>query len=62
MVLTGTWRKSSYSASMGDCLEVAPAGNAVLVRDSRDKGGPVLLVAAAPWRAFLAAVKAAPVE
>ena len=36
------WRKSSYSGDNGgECVEVATAG-AVLVRDTADRGGPVL--------------------
>ncbi|MEU9870374.1 DUF397 domain-containing protein [Actinomadura sp. NPDC048021] len=46
MDLTDTkWRKSSYSASNGgNCIELAGAGDAVAVRDSKDPDGPVLLL------------------
>ncbi|MBC2867911.1 DUF397 domain-containing protein [Streptomyces mexicanus] len=50
------WRKSSYSGNTGgDCLEVAdnyPAP-AVPVRDSKNPCGPVVIVGAAAWQAFV---------
>ncbi|MEU8736011.1 DUF397 domain-containing protein [Streptomyces halstedii] len=49
------WRKSSYSGpNGGDCVEVAdgyPA--AVPVRDSKNSAGPVLLLGADAWQAFV---------
>ena len=36
------WRKASYSASNGGCVEVADHSNRVLVRDTQDRTGPVL--------------------
>lgn len=53
------WRKSSYSANNGYCVEVWPlaAVPAVLVRDSKDPDGPVLEFTAAQWRAFTERVK-----
>jgi Domain of unknown function (DUF397) len=47
------WRKSSYSAESGACVEVAPTPDRVLVRDSKDPDGPALAVSAAAWRALL---------
>ncbi|HWU09698.1 MAG TPA: DUF397 domain-containing protein [Streptomyces sp.] len=49
------WFKSSYSdsSSGNDCVEVATAGGAVHVRDSKDVPGPYLGFALAPWKAFL---------
>ncbi|HKN56484.1 MAG TPA: DUF397 domain-containing protein [Amycolatopsis sp.] len=37
-----TWVKSSYSATDENCVEVAFAEPAVLIRDSKDPGGGVL--------------------
>lgn len=53
------WRKSRRSASEGNCVEVAllPEG-AFAVRDSKDKGGPVLWLSADRWRQFTAEIKA----
>jgi hypothetical protein len=61
------WRKSSYSGSQANCVEVgragragraAPAGHGVAVRDTRDRGGLVLSLSAAAWRALLAGIRA----
>ena len=53
------WRKSRYSASEGNCVEVAALpGGGRAVRDSKDTGGPVLLFSAADWRGLLARLKA----
>lgn len=49
------WRKSSYSAGNGGCVEVAWSGD-VLVRDSKQIGGPPLRLPVGQWRRFLAAV------
>ncbi|MGH3935906.1 MAG: DUF397 domain-containing protein [Pseudonocardiaceae bacterium] len=47
------WHTSSYSTTNGDCVQVAPAPNRVLVRDSKDPHGPALAVPTPAWRAFL---------
>jgi Domain of unknown function (DUF397) len=53
------WRKSTYSSSNGGaCIEVAAADRAVVVRDSKDTGGPVLAFGQQTWQAFAAKVKA----
>jgi len=53
------WRKASYSASNGGgCVEVADQANRVLVRDTQDRSGPVLVFTPAQWRAFTGRVKA----
>ncbi|MBD0674047.1 DUF397 domain-containing protein [Streptomyces sp. CBMA156] len=52
------WFKSSYSAQANDCVE---AGRLILggmvVRDSKDSGGPALAFTADAWDAFLSGVK-----
>ena len=48
------WRTSSYTGGQGNCVEVAPTAGTVLVRDAKDREGPVLAVPATAWRAFLA--------
>jgi hypothetical protein len=50
------WRKSSYSSS-GACVEVCRRAGAVLLRDSKDPGGPVLSFEGDTFHDFLAAVK-----
>ncbi|KAB1988724.1 DUF397 domain-containing protein [Streptomyces triticiradicis] len=48
------WFKSSYSAGDGgDCVEVADAGTAVLVRDSKRPEDAFLTVGAVQWAAFV---------
>ncbi len=50
------WRKSSASIGNGQCAEVG-GGPAVFVRDSANRGGPVLEFTPAGWRAFTVAVR-----
>ena len=47
------WRKSSHSGANG-CVEVDIRADRVAVRDSKDRGGPVLLFTLHEWEAFLA--------
>jgi len=51
------WRKASYSASNGGCVEVADDSDCVLVRDTQYRTGPVLRFSAAAWRVFADRVK-----
>ncbi len=53
---TATWRRSSRSSATANCVEVAAAGPAVGVRDSKDPDGPVLVLPAASWTHFVAAI------
>lgn len=58
-VSEAAWRKSSWSAFHGNCVEVAPlGGDWVGVRDTKDRGeGPVLCFENDSWRDFLNHVK-----
>jgi hypothetical protein len=48
------WRKSSYSGHPNtSCVEVALAGNAVGVRDSKNTDGPQLAFPATAWHTFV---------
>jgi Domain of unknown function (DUF397) len=53
----GRWRKASYSATNGNCVEVADATGVVLVRDTTDRGGAALNVSAAAWQSFTTSLK-----
>lgn len=53
------WRKSSYSGQGGgNCIEVADHGSRVMVRDTKDRTGPMLRFSSAAWRRFADKVKA----
>jgi len=55
--MESSWRKSSYSGpNGGECVEVATA-EAVLVRDTADRDGPVLTFTADTWRAFTSTIR-----
>ena len=52
------WFKSSYSGGSQECVEVAFIdGDAVGVRDSKDRGGPALSFTPAAWEAFTASAR-----
>ena len=53
------WKKSSWSAGNGSCVEVADLDHAVGVRNSRDNsaGHPMLTFSPADWEAFIADVQ-----
>jgi hypothetical protein len=57
------WRRSSYSNNGGaDCVEVGLSAEAesVLVRDTKDRSGPILRFNPPTWRVFAAQLKADP--
>ena len=54
------WRKSSYSGGNGgNCIEVAGRSRAgrILVRDTKDRTGPILRFPADVWRRFATQLK-----
>lgn len=51
------WRVSAYSASEGNCVEVGSADDAILVRDTKNRGGGSLHVSPGTWRRFAATIK-----
>lgn len=54
------FHKSSYSGNNGSCVEVGTCDcqNEVLVRDTKDREGPVLSFSTGSWAAFIDGVKA----
>jgi Domain of unknown function (DUF397) len=56
--MDAAWRKSTHSgASGGDCVETASKAGTVMVRDTADRDGGTLLIGAAAWSRFIAAVR-----
>jgi hypothetical protein len=53
----GGWRKSSYSGSSNNCVEVTPHGTAVAVRDSKDPHSPALTISHGAWDTFTRHIK-----
>ena len=51
------WRKSSYSGSGNNCVEVAQTMTGCAVRDSKNPDGGHLIFGADAWAAFVADVK-----
>jgi hypothetical protein len=50
------WRKSTY-CSNGDCVEVAVLDEEVVVRNSKNRHGPILHFTPIEWEAFLSGVR-----
>ncbi|WP_410595112.1 DUF397 domain-containing protein [Amycolatopsis sp. lyj-23] len=50
------WRKSSYSGTEENCVEVN-LGRVSQIRDTKDRSGGTLAVSSAAWRAFLRKAK-----
>jgi hypothetical protein len=51
------WRKSSYSGTNGNCVEVADAERVVMVRDTKDRDGGTVTFAPGAWTNFTASLK-----
>jgi hypothetical protein len=56
MILPFTWVRASYCTSSG-CVEVAPIGDSIGIRDSKDVGLGQQTYDAQSWRDFTASVK-----
>jgi len=51
------WRKAQRSMGNGECVEVAPASERVLIRDSMDPDGSMLQYHAEAWQSFIREAK-----
>ena len=52
------WRKSTYSdGNGGECVEAASGAGMIRLRDTADRGGVTLTVAANAWRDLLARLR-----
>ncbi|MFG1927940.1 DUF397 domain-containing protein [Cryptosporangium sp. NPDC048952] len=51
------WHKSKASTGNGNCVEVALMESVVAVRDTKDRGGPALVLPASGWTSFIAGAK-----
>jgi hypothetical protein len=58
--LRRSWRKSSYSNSSSNCVEVGRAGPAVAVRDTKNRDGGALAFSRPSWQEFTRRVKQGP--
>lgn len=52
-----SWKKSTASETSA-CVEVAGAGQAILVRDSKDPSGSTRIFSKTEWEAFLVGSRA----
>jgi hypothetical protein len=53
------WRKSTFCTDSG-CVEIAFASAHVLIRDSQDADGTLLVVSTHAWSSFLELLRALP--
>ncbi|MEU5534161.1 DUF397 domain-containing protein [Streptomyces sp. NPDC020362] len=55
------WFKSSYSGgNTTECVEAAFVASGVLLRDSKNSSGPVVVVQRPTWRRFTQALRSDP--
>jgi hypothetical protein len=53
----GGWRKSTYSGSGNNCIEVRTTGPGIAVRDTKNPHGGALTFTPQQWHAFIRQVK-----
>jgi predicted secreted Zn-dependent protease len=51
------WRTSSFTSN-GNCVEIAAFGESLLVRNSNNRGGPVVQFTSIEWEQFIKGVYA----
>jgi hypothetical protein len=53
-----TWRTATYSQGNGACVEVGNLScGRIVVRDTKDRPGPAIVMTADVWRTFLASTQ-----
>jgi hypothetical protein len=57
MTVPHQWRKSSYSATNQECVEIALDATRTWVRDTKDRNAGQLAMQSAAWRSFMENVK-----
>jgi len=55
--VSGTWRKSTRSNICDNCVELSLSLELVAIRDSKDRGGAVLVFGPEAWQDFLVGVR-----
>jgi Domain of unknown function (DUF397) len=55
--LPTAWRKSSYSTATGNCVEVAPTTDSVLVRHSKHPTAGTIIFSLPAWVSFIREVQ-----
>ncbi|CAM4146923.1 DUF397 domain-containing protein [Kibdelosporangium persicum] len=50
---TAQWRKSSYSESTSECVEVAYLPGSVAIRDTKNRNAGTLVIPGPAWRALI---------
>ena len=48
-----SWVKAQYSGADGQCVEIASAVGKVVIRDSKDPDGPILVYTPGEFRTFI---------
>jgi hypothetical protein len=57
IMISPSWRKSSYSSGEASCVEVGHDAARIAVRDTKDQDGPALAFTPAGWQAFTRRVR-----
>jgi hypothetical protein len=59
---SASWRKSSRSATQGQCVEIAQTPTATGIRDSKNPTGTYLILTPIQWAGFLTRVKSSELD
>ena len=59
---SASWRKSSRSATQGECVEIAQTPTSTGIRDSKNPTGTYLILTPTQWASFLNRVKSSELD